>query len=245
MTGDCATVRRELGVYLLGAIDPADRARIGQHLRSCARCRGDLAGLAGLPSLLQRVPVAEALLAGDGGDSGAWPPPGELLDDLLMRVSRLRRRDRWRLGAAAAVLVAVAGAAWGWQAWQASGQPAAPAGGGWAATAVGTDPATGAGATVRYSGMRGGTQLEVHVTGIPSGTTCQFWVTSTAGRLIPAGAWAVLPGQQHTWNPASVPVPAASLRSFDITSGSRLLVVIPVHRPPGRSGTRPGGGRTG
>ena len=241
MTGDCPSVRRELGVYLLGAIDPAGRASVDQHLRSCTRCREELAGLAALPALLQRVPVAEALLAGTGGDSGAWPPPRELLDDLLTRVSRLRRRRRWLLAAAAAVLVAAASTAWGWQA---GGPPAAPAGGGWAA-AGGTDPATGAGATVRYSPRPGGTRLEVHVTGVPVGTTCQFWVTSTAGQLIPAGAWAVLPGQQHAWNPASVPVPATSLRSFDITSGSRVLVVIPVRLPPGRSGTGPGGGPGG
>ena len=59
-------------------------------------------------------------------------------------------------------------------------------------------------------------------------TTCQFWVTSTDGPSIPAGAWTVLPGQQRTQDPASVPVPPPSLRSFDLTSGGKVLLVIPV-----------------
>ena len=45
-----------LGVYVLGAIDPADRALVEAHLTTCRDCRDELAGLAGLPALLSRVP---------------------------------------------------------------------------------------------------------------------------------------------------------------------------------------------
>jgi anti-sigma factor RsiW len=52
---ECAKVREELGVYVVGAIEPADRARLRGHLASCPRCRDELAGLAGLPGMLRRI----------------------------------------------------------------------------------------------------------------------------------------------------------------------------------------------
>ena len=59
--GPCAQARLELGVYLLGAIEPAQRALLTRHLAACPNCRAELAGLAGLPALLRSVPAAEAL----------------------------------------------------------------------------------------------------------------------------------------------------------------------------------------
>lgn len=58
--GECAQVREELGVYLVGAIGPGDRARVKGHLASCERCRNELAGLAGLPGMLRRIAADEA-----------------------------------------------------------------------------------------------------------------------------------------------------------------------------------------
>jgi predicted lipoprotein with Yx(FWY)xxD motif len=66
--GMCADIRPLLGVYLTGAIAPADRAVAVRHLAACADCRAELAGLAGLPGLLRRPPVhaaAEASAADD------------------------------------------------------------------------------------------------------------------------------------------------------------------------------------
>ena len=44
--GMCAGIRPLLGVYLTGAIAPADRAVVVRHLAACADCRAELAGLA-------------------------------------------------------------------------------------------------------------------------------------------------------------------------------------------------------
>ena len=46
-TWDCADARLSLGVYVLGAIDPAERALVDAHLLTCRDCRDELAGLAG------------------------------------------------------------------------------------------------------------------------------------------------------------------------------------------------------
>jgi predicted lipoprotein with Yx(FWY)xxD motif len=58
--GTCAGIRPQLGVYLTGAILPADRVVVVRHLAACADCRAELAGLAGLPALLRRPPVRAA-----------------------------------------------------------------------------------------------------------------------------------------------------------------------------------------
>ncbi len=75
-----------LGVYVLGAIDPAERALVDAHLATCRDCRDELAGLAGLPALLARVSTEEAIALGDGRRSArrgrggraaaasCWPP---------------------------------------------------------------------------------------------------------------------------------------------------------------------------
>ena len=56
---ECADTRQALGVYVLGAIDPAERALVDAHVAGCADCRDELAGLAGLPALLARVGADE------------------------------------------------------------------------------------------------------------------------------------------------------------------------------------------
>ena len=215
MLGECAVARQELGVYLLGTISPADRSVVDRHLAACSRCREELVSLAGLPALLQRVPATDAAVMGGSTENGTgWPPPQELLTTLLSRIARSRRHRRWRLGAAAAGLIAATAAAWALLLMQPPAQSARPPAWSWAASAAGFNPASRAGATVRYSSQPWGTQLEVHVTGIRAGSTCQFWVTGTAGQHILAGAWLIVSGQRRSWYPASAPVPIASMRSF-------------------------------
>ncbi|MGH3238986.1 MAG: anti-sigma factor family protein, partial [Spirillospora sp.] len=78
----CVDVRTSLGVYVLGALDPAERSQMEGHLAGCPACRDELAGLAGLPAMLGRVDEAQlAQLAG---------PPPELLDGLLARAAEQR-----------------------------------------------------------------------------------------------------------------------------------------------------------
>lgn len=66
-TMDCGETRISLGVYVLGAIDPAERAQVDAHLSTCQDCRDELAGLAGLPALLSRVSLDEVLAMSEDG----------------------------------------------------------------------------------------------------------------------------------------------------------------------------------
>jgi hypothetical protein len=227
--GGCAQIRPELGVYVLGAIIPAGRAVVGRHLVSCPRCRDEVAGLAGIPALLRRVAVAAAAeLPGQrpGGD-GPGPQPG-LLDGLLRRMAAARRQRRWRLAAAAAVLAAAAAAGWVPQLLHPAALPSRATAAWWTAAASGFDPATRAGASVRYAPEPWGTELEATITGIASGTACRIWAVTASGQRAAAGGWTVTGDDRHAWHPASVPFPAATLVGFDITADGKILVTIPL-----------------
>jgi anti-sigma factor RsiW len=235
--GECAQVREELGVYVVGAIEPADRARVDRHLASCALCRNELAGLAGLPGMLRKITADEALRA--WMDDAAGPPPAPPPDALLARARRIRMRRRLAATVAAAVLLGLAGAG-GLRAFAA--QPTSPASLAipWTAMINGSSPATGAWAEVRYAARPWGTELEVQVTGIPAGTRCQLVVTGPGGREVVAGGWTIAAGRPPAWYPASVPFRASSLRGFTVTAGGTTLVTVrlgerkaPTPREPG------------
>lgn len=51
----CERWRFESGVYILGALSPAERRAYEGHLSRCHPCRDDLASVAGLPGLLARL----------------------------------------------------------------------------------------------------------------------------------------------------------------------------------------------
>jgi hypothetical protein len=113
---DCTDARLPLGVYVLGAIDPAERALVDAHLVTCQDCRDELAGLAGLPALLARVNPDEIsrICADDTVRAGAYAgaddrPPGELIGTVLNLAEARRRRTRWRFLATAAAAVAIGG----------------------------------------------------------------------------------------------------------------------------------------
>jgi anti-sigma factor RsiW len=165
-SADCRDIRHALGVYVLGAIDPAERSVVDAHLSTCPECREELAGLAGLPALLRRIPVGEAQqLADDDVDElpGAEVPSEEMLRSLLARTTRARQARRWRGLAAAAAVVLVAGAAGaaGWSAIHDSDEDAgSSAVAGHFTSATATNPATHVAATVRYAAQDWGTVLD-------------------------------------------------------------------------------------
>jgi hypothetical protein len=109
--------RFDVGVYVLGALDPAERDAFEAHLDGCATCPGELAAVAGLPGLLSRAePPARGLTPA---------PPPDLLAGTLHRV---RRRRRVALLAAASAVVLALATGVGVAAWSGaeSGPTAAP-----------------------------------------------------------------------------------------------------------------------
>lgn len=238
-SSQCAQILRELGVYVLGAITPADRAMVIRHLASCSRCREEVAWLAEVPALLRKVPISDVMqLPGDRPRDHSGPPEA-LLDGLIGRVAAVRRRRRWSLAVAAAVLVTAATAGWALHL-QPAAQPHRAAASLGAAAAGGFNAATGARVAVRYTPQPWGTEVQASVSGIRPGTACQIWATTTSGQRAIAGGWTVTRSNPHAWYPASVPFPAGSLDSFDITVHGTVLVTIALHpsaRPTPASAT--------
>ncbi len=233
MTGPaCRNIRQLLGVYVVGAIDPAERTLVDDHLGTCPDCREELAGLAGLPALLGRVPVhdAERLILHSAEVKDLEEPPAELLSSLLGRVAERRAVRRWRglAAAAAAVVIAVAGGAVGARIIGPAGHPAAGQVAVAADVVSATNPHTNVTATVRYAARSWGTKMDVWVTGIKGGTACQIYAVNASGQRWEAGSWTVPDGQRGSDYPASVSVAAAQVRSFEITSGGHVLVTVPA-----------------
>jgi hypothetical protein len=237
MTGSavCRDFRQALGVYVLGAIDPAERALVDGHLSTCPDCREELAGLAGLPALLRRVPVAEAEhLAHDEFDEShvVEPASDEMLRSLLRRTARHRRERTWRglAAAAAIVLLAGSGGAVGWNvlhpaAGGTGAQVAAPAH--WE-TVSGTDRATLTSIRVRYAPQPWGTSVKVQVRGVPVGMDCQFQVTDSSGDHAIVGGWTATYRDSSLWYPGDTSILEANVRSFQITSGGKVLISVPA-----------------
>jgi hypothetical protein len=224
----CRSLRELLGVYVLGAIEPAERGLVDNHLLSCHDCREELAGLAGLPALLRRVPLVDAeRLAGDDASAGdLGEPQPELLDSLLRRVADRRRSRRLRtvFAAAAALLIAVSGGAVVSHALM----PGHVASGPTSVTDVARATWRSVSATVRYGKSVWGTQIWVQASGIRPGTTCKFWVRTKDGRRLIVGGWTVGSGAGPLWYPASTPVHADSLTGFEITAGPYVVLRIPA-----------------
>jgi predicted anti-sigma-YlaC factor YlaD len=229
----CGEVRQALAVYVLGAIEPAYRDVVDRHLPDCARCRDELAGLAALPALLRRVSPQEAsALVGEDTRTSRPDnlPSGLALRQLLARAGRHRRRHLLTsiTAAAAAGLLAGAGVALGWHAAHPSVQrPVAGSSQGWAVTPSVANPRSHVVATVKYAARPWGLELRAQVAGIAVGTTCQLDVISWQGQVRTAGGWTITSGRAN-WYPASSSMPPSDVRGFAVTSGSKILIVVPV-----------------
>ena len=232
-TWDCPDARPSLGVYVLGAIDPAERALVDAHLATCRDCRDELAGLAGLPALLARVNPDEIsrICADDAVRSApAEEPPPELLGTVLDLAEARRRRNRWRfLSAAAAVVVIAAGLFGGLRSLGGTTRtvkvPLTPGTGAWD-TAMGASPVTGASGTVAYAQELWGHAFEVLVDHIPVGTTCQLYVVHPDGTRTEVAAWTTAHDEGRVWYSGSMPSTAGPISDFQITTGSQVLVTI-------------------
>jgi hypothetical protein len=236
---DCQEARISLGVYVLGAIDPAERALVDAHVATCRDCRDELAGLAGLPALLARVSMEEAIAL--GAAEGPFPagvgstpePPRELLATVLDLTSARRRRRRWleaSLSVAAALIIAVgvfAGLRLGSSPAQSSttavgalyGQPSGP-------TQTKTGSSGDMTATISYMPMGWGTQLNAKVNGIPVGTHCQLWVIDSSGNRVLVSAWVTDNDEGRVWYPGSVGLPSKEVAKFEVTVGQGQAIQV-------------------
>lgn len=215
--------RLDLGSYVLGALEPAARDQLAEHLADCAPCRAELAALAVLPGLLAKLPAGDELAA-------AAPADPQLLATVL-ETARRRRGQRRRMFAAAACLVAlgVASAVVDLTVGGGARSPAGPV----VTRAAATSAATGVHLAVALSPRSWGTQIVVTVRGVPAGSRCELLVTGPGGAL-ETGAWwrvgsargATVPAET-SWSPAQVH------RLAVVTAAGQDLAQLSLPGPPG------------
>ena len=238
-TWDCTEARLSLGVYVLGAIDPAERSLVDAHLQTCRDCRDELAGLAGLPALLARVNPDEisricpddTVLSSPGRASVPAaveePPPGELIGTVLDLAAARRRRTRWRFAAAAAAVVAVAGGLFGGLSSISPTRtiiiPGASGTSHWE-TVQTASKITGANASIAYAHEEWGVAFDVLVDHIPVGTTCELWVTHPNGTRDQVAEWTTAGDEGRVWYSGSMASSAGAITSFQITAGKKVLL---------------------
>jgi hypothetical protein len=221
----CRNYRELLGVYVVGAIEPNERSLLEAHLNQCYGCREELAGLAVLPAMLHRIPIAEAEQIAQTGLSGTdlHDPAPQVLSGLLAEVRARRRTKRLRtvFAAAAAVIVAVSGSA---AITSALSQPQQQV----RVLDVVVAHHDGMTGTVKYGNSNRGTEIWTRVRGITEWTWCKLWVTTADGHTQLAGGWLVGPGGDNQWYPSGADVPASSITDFTVTSGGKVLLHFPV-----------------
>jgi hypothetical protein len=227
---DCTDARLSLGVYVLGAIDPAERSLVDAHLVTCRDCRDELAGLAGLPALLARVNPDEIsrICADDAVRTVTEDrPPGELIGTVLDLAAARRRRTRWRFAATAAAVVAIAGGLFGGLSSITTTRtvpiPVSAAGTSWD-TVEATNSVTGASASVAYSHEMWGDAFEVLVDHIPVGTTCQLWVVHPDGTRTQVAEWTTASDEGNVWYSGSMASTAKPISRFQITADKKVLL---------------------
>ncbi|MEU8799026.1 zf-HC2 domain-containing protein [Spirillospora sp. NPDC048819] len=248
---DCTDVRTALGSYVLGSLDSGERSQVEAHLADCPACRDELAGLAGLPAMLGRVEESQL-------DQMAGPPP-ELLDGLLARAAERRRGPLGSLGslgrlgrpgrpaggrgpgwaplAAAACLLLVIGALFGGlllpfgERNTATPPPpsASPAITGGAERIAAENPKTNIKGYVLLKKKRWGTEVELHLAGVPKGSHCRLLVVARDGRRDALGSWYVPYDKGYGEYRGSTMFPRGQLFSFEIVGlDGRPLLTIPT-----------------
>jgi anti-sigma factor RsiW len=177
----CEDATMSLGVYLVGALDAAERAEVEAHLGDCPDCQAELAELAGLPSMLERLTIDDFPLE-------PLQAPADLFDRVAARAraeqeeGKRREVGRYRrLTAVAAAAVVIAGAGIG----------SAIVFHGHHDGGATVFSHTQAGVTMRVTlaSQATGTGLHVTVSGLPRNEHCSLIAIAKDGTRDIAGRW--------------------------------------------------------
>ena len=214
-----------LGAYVIDALGPEERAQVDAHLLHCAICRAELADLAAL------VPILDKLSLDDVEEVEPLPVVSESLYDRVAALAaaedkggadvlQIRRRPRWQALAAAAAAVVVIGGA--------------------SVTAVEVLRSSSSGAETRsaahglvhmrvtVASQATGTALRVAVSGLPSDEHCRLFAVANDGTTDLVGQWpATYAGEAQVTGSTSIAT--ADLAKLVLMGNhNHWLVTVPV-----------------
>ncbi|SDT40680.1 anti-sigma factor [Microlunatus soli] len=216
---NCSQTQQDLGVYVLGMLDPDERDAVRRHVADCPFCRTELAELEELPAILGKLlPADLAALRADAVTTPA--PPREGLSRLLARAERLRRRRWGWLALAAAVLIFALAGVTTFMIIRPVPGPSPQPSMSWAAT----DQTSGVRAAAEMSQQPGGAEIRLDLHGVPAGTVCRLIVRSTDGTSTTAGSWqADYAGTAQVTLSTSVDLNKIAALTISDRAGHRLL----------------------
>lgn len=215
-------LRLSLGSYVLGSLDPADRAALDAHLPGCPACREELASYAALPALMSRLSI----------DQVRQPTPNvppTVLNRALNTVAAERNSTvtqlrRWRratvLSAAAATIVAVVFGATLLH----TQTPSPPEGTPLIATA-----GVSASGSAFLQAKPWGTAVSLQLQGLPQGDSFTAWVTAPNGTRSIAATWTPSPDGHATLTGAAN-ITDTTHAALQIMQGDTTLLTLPGHQ---------------
>jgi hypothetical protein len=219
----CHDVELSLGVLVLGAIDPAERPAVEEHLASCPRCTAILAELAPLPGLMHRLDPTQA--ASPPRVPAPRPELRERLIEAAQAAQEQTRQARRRRLVVATAAAAVLGAL------LAVGVPRMldrPSGS--AVVASATDPTTDVRAQLSLVAEDTGSQLSLRLTGVAPGERCRLVAVDAQGRHDVAATWVATYDGRASVTGHSGFRPDRIRRLDVVTLSGRMLVQVAV--PP-------------
>jgi hypothetical protein len=207
----CRHWREQLGAYALGHLRPDERAAVQAHLDGCDECRAEAESLAEVARLL---PAADPARLGR-----TEAAPSSVAERVLTRIDGERRTKRrgFRLraglalaGATAMIAALVLGAIV-----VIDSDPSGPPTERVAFSDLPRDIHIGADLTPRPWG----TQIDLYVSGVPSGTMCRVWMQRRDGARVAAGSFRyVADARSYTVRLASA-LDRARATAIGITAG--------------------------
>ncbi|WP_031077934.1 zf-HC2 domain-containing protein [Streptomyces sp. NRRL WC-3742] len=220
----------DAGAYVLGLLEPAERAAFEHHLATCPHCARQVRELSPVEPLLAEY-AASARASGLDPADPAPLPGGHLLDRLVAETTAVRRRGRVRrlALALAATAMLVAGPAVTAAVITADSGPAAVA---LADSFTATDPTTGAHATVGLGPTTWGSRVTLQLAGVQGPLTCTLVAVPTTGQPQPVTTWTVPPGGYPTLRTdGGTGLQPAQIDHFEVRvqPTGTVLVTIPTH----------------
>lgn len=179
-TESCREWREWLGAQALGQLADEERASLEAHLEGCPACRAELTEL---ESVARVMPLADP----ERFAEPAQPPPGlgKRIEATIASERGSSRRRRWRFRLALGGTAAAAAAAAVLAIFVLGGGSSTDAG--QRVTFSSLPPGMEIAATLKPRAY--GTQIEMYVGGVPSGTLCRVVLRGPRGSRLPAGSF--------------------------------------------------------
>jgi Putative zinc-finger len=182
-TDDHRDWKLSLGAYALGDLPPDERAALAAHLEGCAECRAELRSLEGVAALL---PLADPARI----EQPALRPPADLGARIEAQIAaesasegRVKRRRRLRLGVGGAVAAAAVAAVLAIAILPLGGENSPTQEVKFASVPNGVSIH----ATLEPHAF--GTEIQMYVKGVSSGTLCRVFLRDESGQTFSAGSF--------------------------------------------------------